>query len=192
MIHMMKPLRAHSSRRRSPWALALALAGVFGCTEPGDDRPLFNPGALVPATGVVTVKGNPLASAVVTFLPDTGCPGVGETDEDGKFVLKSISFRGVTPGDYKVAVSYFATADGTPQGTAARDALVPSQDFVAAKELLPPHYSDFGRTTLRAKVSDEGGTFKFDLDASLPAPKKQAEAQPEDSESEKGAEQKKG
>jgi hypothetical protein len=153
----------------------LALAGVLGCTDPSDERPAFNPGALVPATGVVTVKGKPLADAVVTFLPEVGYPGVGETDEDGKFVLKTSSFRGVSSGGYKVAISYFVAADGTPLGMGARDSRVPTQAGMTAKEVLPSEYSDLGRTTLRAKVPDQGGTFKFDLDASLPAPKKDAE-----------------
>jgi hypothetical protein len=185
-MNMMKILLDHHSRRWSHWALALV--GVLGCTDPGDERPAFNPGALVPAGGVVTINGKPLAHAVVTFLPETGCPGVGETDEVGKYALKSISFRGVTPGDYKVAISYVASADGEPQGTEARNALVQSKAFLSAKELLPSHYSDFGRTKLRAKVPGQGGTFKFDLDAPLPAPKKDkdVEAPAKDSESEEG------
>jgi len=52
---------------------------------------------------------------IVTFLPDSGCPGVGETDEEGRYELKSISFRGALPGDYKVAISYWVAADGTPR-----------------------------------------------------------------------------
>lgn len=171
-----KILTKQLSRRWPPGALALVV--VLGCTDPdpADERPAFNPGALVPATGVVTIKGRPLGNAVVTFLPEIGYPGVGETAEDGKFVLKSGPFRGVSPGDYKVAVSYLVAADGTPQGMGARGSLVVSQSLLSAKELLPLHYSDLGRTTLRAKVPRQGGTFKFDLDASLPVPEKGRES----------------
>ena len=156
---------------------------MLGCTDPSDERPAFNPGALVPTTGVVTVKGKPLADAIVTFLPEVGYPGVGETDENDKFVLKTSAFQGVSPGDYKVAISYFVTADGKPQGMSARDSRVPTQAGMAAKEVLPSEYSDLGRTTLRAKVRRRGGTFEFDLDASLPVPAKAtATAKAEDDE----------
>ena len=168
------------SRRTSgslPQALALA-ALLPGCSAglPAG-QPSFDPTALVPAGGVVTLNGAPLARAVVTFLPRTGAPGVGETDAEGKYTLKSATFRGVAPGDYKVSISYMLSPDGEPQGQDARDALVKTTAVMRAREALPPKYSDLGRTLLVVHVGSQGGSaFNFDVKAEVPAAAAKAQA----------------
>jgi hypothetical protein len=119
---------------------------------------------------VVRLDGKPLAGAVVVFLPidDRGTLTQGETDENGRYELFYASFPGGTaPGDYKVAISYLATPDGTPQGLGPRSALAPPPGFHEARELLPKKYSDLGQTELKRTVGETGGTFDFDLEGPL-------------------------
>jgi len=156
--------------------LPLTLGAVLGCskTETEEVHPAtLDRSKLVPVTGTVTLKGKPLAGAVVTFLPKTGVPGLGETDSEGKYSLKSALLSGVTPGEYKVAISYLVSAGGEPQGVGARSAMVQSPEMMSAKEQLPAEYSDLGRTKLQAGVQPAGGNFNFDIPATLeiPAPK---------------------
>jgi hypothetical protein len=122
--------------------------------------------ALVPVGGVVTLNHKPLAKAVVMFMPRSGATSVGETDKDGRYNLESHGRRrGAPAGDYKVAISYFVSADGEPQDLAARSSMVQTPGMGSAKEQLPREYSDLGRTKLRARVGSEGGTFDFDIEA---------------------------
>jgi hypothetical protein len=147
-------------------APAVALAAALGCTRASDDgRPDFS--KLVPVDGVVTLNGQPLAGAVVTFLPPRWGPGVGETDRDGKYTLKNAGHKGTPPGDYKVAISYLVSADGEPQGLGPRSGLVLPPSMLTATERLPREYSDLGRTKLTAKVGDRGGAFNFDVTAEV-------------------------
>jgi hypothetical protein len=61
-------------------------------------------------TGTVTVDGEPLANASITFTPKTqgvGHPGYGTTDEKGVYLLQTSQGQaeaGTTPGDYLVAI----------------------------------------------------------------------------------------
>lgn len=63
--------------------------------------------AMVPVEGVVTLDGQPLDGAAVSFVPDgAGRPAQGETDGAGKFKLSTAAAGpGVVPGKYKVGVS---------------------------------------------------------------------------------------
>jgi hypothetical protein len=82
--------------------LLLCLSVTIGC----DYRGL--PG-LVPVEGRLTLNGEPLADATVSFAPvDLGSDkhgASGVTDANGRFVLKTnIESVGIAPGDYKVVV----------------------------------------------------------------------------------------
>jgi hypothetical protein len=121
---------------------------------------------LMPVSGVVTLNHKPLSGAVVVFMPESGPTSVGETDKDGRYELESYGRKGGAPvGDYKVAVSYLVSADGEPQGLAARSSFSPTPGMTSAKEQLPKEYSDLGRTKTTAKVVSPGGTFDFEIDA---------------------------
>jgi hypothetical protein len=143
-----------------------------GCaqSEPVDDRlAALDPRALVPVSGVVTIKGKPRPTVVVTFLPPHG-PALAsaETDENGKYVLRSMGGPGALPGDYKVSISYLLSDKGEPQDIGARTAQRQGPGMLAAKEQLPREYSDLGRTILSRTVGPQGGQFDFDVPASIP------------------------
>ncbi|WP_126725671.1 carboxypeptidase-like regulatory domain-containing protein [Tautonia sociabilis] len=115
------------------------------------------------------MDGQPLGTATVTFLPISGqrTVAVGETDDEGVYRLTYLNASGASPGTYRVAISYKVTASGEPLGLAIQSSLAPSPKLGEAEELLPPRYSDLGRSELRAEVSEVGGTIDFALEGPL-------------------------
>lgn len=144
--------------------LLLALPPGCGPMTEATDQTEF-----VPVDGTVKVDGQPLEGAVVTFLQtdQQGTTGLGETDAEGKYTLSAMLMPGIAPGRYKVGISYQMAPSGRTVGLSARSSLAPNPDAYAAKELLPPKYSDLGQTTLDATVPPDGGTIDFDLDGPL-------------------------
>ena len=141
--------------------LALAVLGsvalVCGCNKTVDPT-------LVPVSGTVTVQGQPLANATVTFIPKDGTPGfggVGKTDAAGKFTLLGSrdNVPGIPPGEYRVAISKRLMPDGSE--VPANDNTPPMMS--PAKESLAAGYSNPGTTTLTATAQPGGGPFDFAL-----------------------------
>lgn len=136
------------------------LVGLSGCGGGAEEKPLPS---TVPVTGAVTMKGKPLVSATVTFVPQGETKGVecvGFTDEAGKYQLKQIrGGEGAPPGSYKVVINHFVKGDGSPIKI---DGSEPPANL-GAVESLPIKYSSFLDSKLTAQVSDAGGEFNFDL-----------------------------
>jgi hypothetical protein len=147
------------------WAILLAVAS--GCTERAADDVGEGPDLsnLAPVSGVITLNGEPLAGAVVTFLPEHWSTAVGECNKKGEFRLSTSDRPGVPPGHYKVAISLLVSAEGEPQGLGPRSSMSPTPGILSAKEMLPREYADLGTTKLTADVPKEGGTFNFDVKA---------------------------
>jgi hypothetical protein len=83
--------------------LALALVAVAllvaGCGGPA------NVGVV---TGVVTLDGQPLEDARVTFQPREGSPSAGTTDASGRYELRyTRSVKGAVVGEHEVSISTF-------------------------------------------------------------------------------------
>ena len=150
-----------------PLALLGLLAAPIGCA-PSPVKP-FNPPALVPVQGTITVDGEPLETATVTFLPtdEEGTLTVGETDAEGFYALQYLGGDGTATGSYKVSVGYKVSTAGKPLGLGVQSSLVPPDDVIGAQERLPANYSDLGRTVLSAEVPPQGGTFNFDLEGPI-------------------------
>lgn len=118
-------------------------------------------------SGVITLDGRPLPDATVDFIPDGGeRMGQGAfaiTDENGAYELSSAISRklrrGAIPGNYRVRISRLVKADGT---VVPSNSEIPPANLGAA-ESLPPRFSDFAMTELRAEVPILGGTFDFDV-----------------------------
>lgn len=161
-------------------ALGLFSSAFWGCS-PGDSGLPPEP-ILQPARGKVFIQGRPLANAVVTFLQtdERGTTAVGETDEDGEYVLSYLGRPGAAAADYKVAVSYIQGTDGTVYGLGPRSALAKPYGFFNAKELLVPEWSDLGRTRQTARIEEGGGVFDFDVqEPMLPPPEPPAASENE-------------
>ena len=136
----------------APW---LAL-GVLGCSNAETSK------TLVPTGGTVTLDGQPLAGASLTFMPvegTVGQGGTGSTDDAGKYEM--IHFRagkGAEPGKYKVVISKLVMQDGSPIPPGTHSAAE-----LATKNAVPPQYSDYNATTLTATVEAGGKPIDFAL-----------------------------
>ena len=135
------------------WAVVgLLPAALLGCGGDGDR---------VRVTGTVTLNGDPLPHALVTFHPDGatgGLGGSGKTVADGRYTLTPAQGGpGLLPGAYKVVISRPLRPDGSPPD--------PNRPPIEsdARETLPPIYSDRTATTLTATVSKDAAVHDFAL-----------------------------
>jgi hypothetical protein len=147
---------------------ASLVVAVFGCG--GKDR-------LVNVEGVVTLDGQPVDGAIVSFLPDEkgGRAASGTTARDGSFRLTTYKQDdGALPGDYRVTVTLIPADDEEEDGktkeeTPAREQGEDGKDMMAAmarmaaarqkaleKSPVPAIYRDAGRTPLRQIVPPSG------------------------------------
>ena len=119
-----------------------ALCLAVGC---GSDRWEAAQPDVVPASGTVTFKGQPVSGAIVVFSPkeEDGSAASGLTDSAGHFTLSAFrSGEGGVPGQYRVAIS-----KGDPSGTA-----------------IPDKYADDSKSHLMAEIPAAGKKdFVFDL-----------------------------
>jgi len=137
---------------------------VTGCAP--SDAPKIS--GLVTVSGVVTLDGNPLPNATVTFVPiskgDGEMSAGGLSDSTGKYILRTGSDKnyGIKPGEYKVIISSFVMPDGTTKEIGPE--VSPMQlKLEGAKQVVPPKYSDFIASTLTSNVGPEGGKIDFPL-----------------------------
>jgi hypothetical protein len=149
-------------RIASATALALTLSAFSGCNPAPSGPPL------VPAEGVVTLDGKPLAGAQVMFDPQGETRGqalFGKTDSAGKFALASADRKrtGAAVGEYKVIINKLIKPDGSdfiPDPNSGPD------DTGGFRELLPAAYSDQAQSQLRAEVPPSGTkTLEFKLNS---------------------------
>jgi hypothetical protein len=137
--------------------MLLVAALASGCGR--GDKPLT-----APVVGTVTLDGEPLKGAVVTFWPKAkqDNPSAGITDESGEYRLAG-AHEGAAPGSYKVTVQYYTKADGTPADTS--DGMDIQQLVMQgqAQQALPESYSDPAGTALTADV-DAGATNVIDFE----------------------------
>ena len=149
----------------------LVVAFVFGLTGCGGgdnpDRP-----ALYPVKGKVTLNGEILAGASVTFYPKSGPTARGVTDDKGEYTLTTYE-----AGDGAVEGSHQITVHKTEGGEAAADVapLDPDSDAEPAavagapgddpgaeteleesKSLVPKEFTTLLETTLSAVVKTDG------------------------------------
>jgi hypothetical protein len=133
----------------------LFLAALFilcGCSQ--------EPYTLAPVSGKVTLDGQPLADAYVSFQPlegrDPGPGSYGKTDAQGEYTLKVVGKDrdGAVVGKHRVAISL-------PSGGTAANPSKPLADAPGApKERLPAKYNI--RSELTCDVP-KGGTKAADF-----------------------------
>jgi hypothetical protein len=118
---------------------------------------------VVPVSGTVMYKGQPLEGASVSFWGDgSGRPALGLTDAAGKFKLSTYDpGDGAAPGDHKVTVSKSIMSGDdswkkqeTMEEAAARGDNIPQPP----KELhvIPKKYSEAATTDLKVTVPEGG------------------------------------
>lgn len=157
-------MRESSSAWSRRFVLLSSVSLIFqlGCAGSSND----GPGKLIPVTGKVTLNGEPLGQASLTFIPKDqtkGAGGFAGTMSDGTYeVMHPSSSKGIEAGTYAVRFSKFAMPDGSPipEGKNATD--------VGARESLPLMLSNppLDRATHVVTVKDgTTNTFNFDLKA---------------------------
>lgn len=137
----------------------------------------------VPVTGTVTMNGQPVEGAAVTFSPEgAGHAAAAVTDASGKFQLTTeTSGDGAVAGAYKVTVTkYEKRADTVAAGEEDMDAVYAAMEAAGEdvsgsgdkkgteddgpKNELPAQYASPQTTTLQAEVSEGGeNDFSFEL-----------------------------
>jgi hypothetical protein len=143
--------------------VAFSLAAV-GCGSRGP--------AVQMVEGVVTLDGEPLAGATVSFSPagsKGALPAAGLTGADGTFRLNAVhgaaSGGGTTVGEYVVTVTKDEVTDAGGSGPLDGDDLPPYKPPVV-KHLVPEAYSSASKSPLRATVvagKNSGDGFRFEL-----------------------------
>ena len=140
--------------------LSSAFALVIGCSG-GPDKFKEQRPKVIPATGRVTYKDQPVEGATVTFAPEggVGVAAVAITEPDGKFVLKAFDpDEGAVPGKYKVSIVKIEVIPAPPAG---HDAVSRPP---TKKYHVPQKYEDPEKSGLKAEVADgQKNDFPFDL-----------------------------
>jgi hypothetical protein len=166
-------------QRRSSFSFAvLAAVLLFAGPGCGGGRP-----KIYKVTGKVTLDGQPLAGAVVQFMPADPATGLemasGTSGGDGVYNLTTYSTNdGAMEGDYKVLVTRRVKSEDTPAGGGPMDPKA-MQDMFAnrtkdsfqgknkppAKKETEIHkdYSNFESTPLKARVTSGANAFDFPL-----------------------------
>lgn len=138
VINMNKLFRAVSLL-----AASTVLMGSIGCSD-GQFADLGQ------VTGRVTMDGKPLPGVAVNFLPETGRPAMGRTDDQGEYELVYIrDVRGAEAGEYQVQIV-------TPFEPKTIE-----ESHQKRMEPIPARYNK--RTTLTATVDQGDNTINFEL-----------------------------
>lgn len=122
-------------------ALPLFLVGCGG--GPSDQVDL------APIEGVVLLEGQPVKNAVLTFYPESGPTGVGKSDDEGKFLIKTNGVEGSPLGKCKVTV--ISSGSGTPE-------MDGNEGKIPEDEAINPKYASALTTDLVVDVPAEGNT----------------------------------
>ena len=148
----------HSKRSFLFATVATCLLCLIGCNT-GDS----NVGSV---TGTLTVDGEAIADALVTFMPTTGRASAGFTDENGFYELKYVARQnGAVVGEHKV----YITSEHEPDPDYSLDEEAEpkkkkkKKKKKVLKEKLPAKYSDREKTKLTATVKSGSNTIDFDL-----------------------------
>ncbi len=122
----------------------VSLAAIAGC---GSGRP-----NTVSVEGTVTLGGKPVDGAAVMLIPDgQGKPASGQTDHEGKFLLKTFEAGdGAMPGKYKVTVSLVKVSGVKADADGLSGEVEPGG--IKKEYLVPEKYGDPKTSGLTAEV----------------------------------------
>ena len=135
-----------------PFQIALLAALILSC--PGCGPSTSHLPKTVPASGVVTLDGNPVDGAQVVIVPaaegTTGATAV--TDASGHFALRAYPEKdGAIPGEYKVQVSKTVEVKIT-----GKSGSLDGGDPVRFEFGVPAKYTSVKSSGLTASIPDTG------------------------------------
>lgn len=131
---------------------------AWAVTLPGCGPDTSHLPATVPASGVVTLDGAPVADAAVTFIADTGNHhATGNTNSAGKFALRAFPEKdGAVVGSYKVEINKTVVS--------SQDAGTDGEASVTVQHGLPAKYATAATSGLTSTVPEGGSSsLNFDL-----------------------------
>lgn len=117
---------------------------------------------VAPVTGKVTVDGEPINYALVTFMPTQGRASGGFTDSDGVYTLDYVvGEKGALIGQHRVYIRTRVAKEPSygEESSVEKDPVRKT----GRKELLPKKYCDRDATELTATVEKGSNTIDFDL-----------------------------
>lgn len=125
-------------------AFCVAPILLMGCG--GSDR-----ADTVAVTGVVTVDGNPIENASVTFTPEAGRSATGTTDSEGKFKLTTYeSDDGAIVGKHQISIAFSPSSDDVPSNDPAE------MKKAKNKNPIPEKYGSASTSGLAEEVKASG------------------------------------
>lgn len=150
--------------RRHTWPIAAQIALALlaaGCGEP-------EPPARVPVTGIVTIDGQPVPSAVVTFYPlFEGFGGEliaeGVTDTGGRYTLACPLGEGACLGKHKVTVADAPTPDGAREQSVEGQRRMQAFLKTLTNRPIGVKFGTLATSPLEVEVTTDGGTHDFPL-----------------------------
>lgn len=119
-----------------------------------------------PVSGVVTMNGEPVDGATVTFSPvkeNEGDAAIGKTNEKGEYNLQTANGRadgGTTPGNYIVMIK---KSEAKATGRIIRDSSGNSSEEKLPISVLPAQYGSFS-SPFKATVENKKNVFDFKLE----------------------------
>lgn len=130
----------------------LSILSVTGCG--GSNLP-----KTVPAEGVVTLDGTPVADATITFISEgTTYHATGNTNAEGKFSMRAFQEKtGAVPGNYKVEI--MKSVQGKASSSNNDEPVT-----LDVRNELPGKYASLVTSGLTATLSESGSKdLKFEL-----------------------------
>ncbi|HEX6986040.1 MAG TPA: carboxypeptidase-like regulatory domain-containing protein [Planctomycetaceae bacterium] len=136
--------------------LTIGLVAAAGCGGGEDEWEAKRPDT-VPASGVVTYKGEPVEGATIVFAPATPGPDAysasGTSEAGGEFSVYAFEpGEGAVPGKYNVAVTKLETAPQQELAEGQHDEGTPPPP----KHLLPEKYADPTKSGITVEIPAEG------------------------------------
>ncbi|MDR2115742.1 MAG: carboxypeptidase-like regulatory domain-containing protein [Planctomycetaceae bacterium] len=117
-------------------------------------------------TGTITLSGQPLEGASVSFSPKVagqGTPASAVTDAQGKYVLQTplgAAQAGTSQGEYIVLIRKYSPK---PTGQKLKDDRGNETEITQPINILPEIYSDPAKTPFSASVKPGKNTYDFDI-----------------------------
>ncbi len=148
---------------RCTWLVLFFVPVLFvGCGNDGKIKTEY-------VDGIVTMNGEPLVLANVTFYPVDEAKGreaYGSTDESGKYTLTTDGGReegGALPGEYIVTVSKRDVPKLEPTGDPDPNKPVKPIKVQQAPLMTPEKYNKKDSTDLKATVKEGDNKLDFEL-----------------------------
>lgn len=160
----------HSLRLAVTFGLLIALGFCSGCSESAGSKkpPTF------PVSGTVTMNGQPVADAMVVFVPTAkeGQSAVAKTNAEGKYQATTFSTGdGALAGEYLVKVSKHDTPPAAPGAGRSLSHEEEQKIYVEKttpteppKSYLPSKYENESTSGLKHTVFDGPTTFDIKIE----------------------------